>query len=47
MSKPKVEARVSVAEGGPYDVTGNIPLAKQIISTNADGDSESWKESHH
>jgi CDGSH-type Zn-finger protein len=46
MSKPKVEARVSVTEDGPYDVTGNIPLTKQTISANTDGDSESWTEGH-
>jgi hypothetical protein len=46
MSKPKVEGRVTVTEDGPYLVTGNIPLAKQVITTSADGDSESWTEGH-
>jgi CDGSH-type Zn-finger protein len=47
MSKPKVEGRVTVTEDGPYVVTGNIPLVKQTIAANADGDSESWTEGHH
>jgi CDGSH-type Zn-finger protein len=46
MSKPKVEGRVTVMQDGPYVVTGNIPLAKQTITANADGDSESWTEGH-
>jgi CDGSH-type Zn-finger protein len=46
MSKPKAEVRVTVAQDGPYVVTGNIPLVKETIAANADGDSESWKEDH-
>lgn len=46
MTKPKIEGRVSVTQDGPYAVTGNIPLAKQTIAANADGDSESWTEGH-
>ena len=41
MTEPKIEGRVSVTQNGPYAVTGNIPLAKQTIATNAQGDS--WK----
>ena len=46
MSKSKIEGRVSVTRDGPYVVTGNIPLAKQIIATNAKGESESWTQGH-
>ena len=36
MTEPKIEeSRVSVEENGPYVVTGDIPLAKQTIATNA------------
>lgn len=44
MSRPKVNGRVTVTQDGPYLVTGNIPLAKQIIATNAEGESESWTQ---
>lgn len=37
-------ARVVVSEDGPYIVSGNVPLAKQIISTDAEGGSESWQQ---
>jgi CDGSH-type Zn-finger protein len=47
MSKSKIEGRVSVTQDGPYVVTGNIPLAKQIIATNADGESERWTQGDH
>jgi len=46
MSKSGIDGRVTVTQDGPYEVTGNIPLAKQVITANADGDSESWRESH-
>jgi CDGSH-type Zn-finger protein len=45
MTKAKIAAQVLVSKDGPYVVTGDIPLAKQTISTNANGDSEKWKES--
>jgi CDGSH-type Zn-finger protein len=44
MSKPKAEVRVVVAKDGPYLVTGNIPLSKQTIGTDAEGGSEKWIE---
>ena len=46
MSKAKTEGRVTVTQDGPYVVTGNIPLMKETIAANADGDSESWREGH-
>lgn len=42
--KPMHTARVIVSEDGPYIVSGNVPLAKQIISTDAEGGSESWEQ---
>jgi CDGSH-type Zn-finger protein len=42
--KPTSNVRVVVSEDGPYIVSGNVPLAKQIISTDAEGGSESWKQ---
>jgi CDGSH-type Zn-finger protein len=44
MNKPKSEARVVVSKDGPYVVTGNVPLAQQIIGADADGGSEQWIE---
>jgi CDGSH-type Zn-finger protein len=36
--------RSTVTENGPYLVTGGIPLAKQVIETNAEGQSMSWQQ---
>ena len=44
MIKSKTEARVAISQGGPYTVTGNVPLAKQTIITDADGNSQTWEE---
>lgn len=44
MNKPESAGRVSVTKDGPYLVSGNVPLAEQIITANADGESESWTE---
>jgi len=45
MSKVSNEARVVVTKNGPYLVTGSIRLSKQTIVTDAQGGSETWKES--
>jgi CDGSH-type Zn-finger protein len=42
--EPKSGVRVVVSKDGPYLVTGKIPLAQQIIGTDADGGSERWIE---
>lgn len=42
--QPRHAARVVVSEDGPYIVSGNVPLAKQIIATDAEGGSESWQQ---
>lgn len=44
MTSEKSNVRVTVSESGPYMVTGDIPLAKQTITTNAEGGSEAWQE---
>lgn len=44
MTKTKMDARVVVSRDGPYIVSGSVPLAKQIIVTDAAGGSESWTE---
>ena len=44
MTSGKSTVRVTVSENGPYLVTGNIPLAKQTITTDAEGGSEAWQK---
>jgi CDGSH-type Zn-finger protein len=44
MASMKDKVRVTVAENGPYLVTGGIPLAKQTIVADAEGGSEAWLE---
>jgi CDGSH-type Zn-finger protein len=36
--------RIVVETDGPYRVTGNVPLAKQIIEVDAEGGSTEWRE---
>jgi CDGSH-type Zn-finger protein len=36
------EMRVAVTKNGPYYVTGGAPLAKQLITPNAEGEPERW-----
>lgn len=43
-STTKSKVSVTVSENGPYIVTGDIPLNKQTIITDAKGGSESWHE---
>ena len=44
MTRQKPAARVVISKDGPYLVTGDIPLSKQIIGADAEGGSEEWKE---
>lgn len=44
MTEAKTDARIVVSKNGPYLVSGNVPLAKQIIATDGEGGSESWQE---
>ncbi len=36
--------RIVINRNGPYNVTGSLPLAKQIIETDAEGLSREWRE---
>ena len=38
------KVQITIAENGPYLVTGDIPLARQTIVTDAEGGSEDWLE---
>jgi CDGSH-type Zn-finger protein len=42
MAKPKTEVKVVVVKNGPYLVSGSVPLAKQTIIADAQGESQSW-----
>jgi CDGSH-type Zn-finger protein len=43
MTKSKAEVKVVVSKNGPYLVSGNVPLAKQTIVGDAQGESAAWK----
>jgi CDGSH-type Zn-finger protein len=36
--------KITVTQNGPYEVTGQIPLAKQIIQADAEGQSREWQQ---
>jgi CDGSH-type Zn-finger protein len=38
------DMKITVTQNGPYQVTGQIPLAKQIIETDAEGQSREWRQ---
>jgi CDGSH-type Zn-finger protein len=40
----KAGFKVTVAKNGPYFVSGNLPLKKEIIVSNKDGESVAWRE---
>jgi CDGSH-type Zn-finger protein len=42
-SRPKV----LVLKDGPYEVHGEVPLSRQTIVSNAEGESLDWKEGEH
>ena len=42
---PKKEAKIKVTKNGPYLVSGNIPLQKQIIVADSKGTATEWKPS--
>jgi CDGSH-type Zn-finger protein len=44
MSKPKSEPAVTVSKNGPYLVGGALPLAKQTIVADREGNSHEWRE---
>lgn len=44
MGTSKHHVRVTVAENGPYMVSGAVPLATQTIVADAEGNSQNWRE---
>jgi CDGSH-type Zn-finger protein len=36
-------AKVQISKNGPYIVSGDVPLSKEIIGANEDGESVKWK----
>jgi len=36
--------KIKVTTNGPYLVTGNLALAKQVIETDAEGQSREWRQ---
>ncbi len=40
---PQTSPKVKVTKDGPYTVSGNVPLSKQIIIPDKEGYSERWK----
>jgi CDGSH-type Zn-finger protein len=44
MSRSKSEAAVTVSKDGPYLVTGGLPLGKQTIVADRQGNSHEWRE---
>ena len=45
-SKAKTSAQVDILKNGPYRVAGGLPISKQVIGTNAAGESVKWVEGH-
>jgi CDGSH-type Zn-finger protein len=44
MTKQKQEAKIVVSKDGPYIVSGDVPIAIQVITPNRDGESWEWKQ---
>lgn len=44
MTKKTQEAKIVVSKDGPYIVTGDVPLALQVITPNREGESWEWKQ---
>lgn len=42
MKDPSPEPKIVITEGGPYAVSGHVPLAVQVITPNAEGYSWDW-----
>lgn len=42
--KKSIDLKVQISENGPYIVSGAIPLGKEIIVTNEDGESITWEQ---
>ena len=44
MTKTPQERKIVVSKDGPYLVSGDVPIALQIITPDSDGMSWEWKE---
>lgn len=44
--KKSVPAKIQITKNGPYLVTGELPMTKQTIGTNAAGESVRWVAGH-
>jgi len=44
MAQAKTGPKVQITKDGPYLVSGGLPLAKQTIGANAEGESVEWQE---
>jgi CDGSH-type Zn-finger protein len=44
MSDKPAEPRIKVTKNGPYQVEGRVPLSRQYIEPNAQGESWEWRE---
>jgi len=44
MTKKLGEMRVTILKDGPYVISGKVPLSKQVIGSNAEGESLRWEE---
>lgn len=44
MTKRNQEAKIVVSKDGPYIVTGDVPLAIQVITPNREGESWEWEQ---
>ena len=40
--KAPTNATVQIVKNGPYKISGNLPLTRQVIGTNAGGESVKW-----
>jgi CDGSH-type Zn-finger protein len=43
---PATTPKVVIIKNGPYRVSGALPLSKQIIAVNKQGESETWEKGH-
>jgi CDGSH-type Zn-finger protein len=44
--EPDEKMQIRVTENGPYLVSGSVPIARQTIVADAEGNSTEWREGH-
>jgi CDGSH-type Zn-finger protein len=42
----QAELKITVSLDGPYLVTGGVPLSRQVIQVDEEGNSREWRETH-